>query len=64
MQLMRLRFTATAATETVAFIGTDLVGGDNTVFIDNVQIALSTLSTVPASNLSCERFDKPPGHRC
>ena len=31
-------FTATAATETVAFVGTDLAGGDNTVFIDNVQI--------------------------
>jgi hypothetical protein len=31
-------FTATAATETVAFVGTDLAGGDNTVFIDSVRI--------------------------
>lgn len=31
-------FTATAATQTVAFVGTDLAGGDNTVFIDNVRI--------------------------
>jgi hypothetical protein len=31
-------FTATAATQTVAFVGTDLTGGDNTVFIDNVRI--------------------------
>jgi hypothetical protein len=33
-------FTATAATETVAFVGTDLAGGDNTVFIDNVRITV------------------------
>lgn len=31
-------FTATAVTQTVAFVGTDLAGGDNTVFIDNVRI--------------------------
>jgi len=31
-------FTATAAAQTVAFVGTDLAGGDNTVFIDNVRI--------------------------
>ena len=31
-------FTAAAATNTVAFVGTDTKGGDNTVFIDNVQI--------------------------
>jgi hypothetical protein len=31
-------FTATAATQIVAFAGTDLAGGDNTVFIDNVRI--------------------------
>jgi hypothetical protein len=31
-------FAATAATETVAFVGTDLATGDNTVFIDNVRI--------------------------
>jgi len=31
-------FTATAATENVAFAGTDLAGGDNTIFIDDVRI--------------------------
>lgn len=31
-------FAAAAATQTVAFVGTDLGGGDNTVFIDNVRI--------------------------
>jgi len=36
-------FTATATTETVAFVGTDLAGGDNTIFIDDVQITASTL---------------------
>jgi hypothetical protein len=46
-------FTATAATETVAFVGTDLAGGDNTVFIDNVQItsvsATVAISIAPAA---------------
>jgi hypothetical protein len=32
-------FTATAPMHTLAFIGTDLLGGDNTVFLDNVRIA-------------------------
>jgi hypothetical protein len=31
-------FTATAATQTLSFVGTDLAGGDNTVFLDNVRI--------------------------
>jgi hypothetical protein len=31
-------FTATADTHTLSFVGTNLQGGDNTVFIDNVQI--------------------------
>jgi hypothetical protein len=39
-------FTATAATHTLAFVGTDLPGGDNTVFLDNVRIALSPSLTV------------------
>jgi len=34
-------FTATATSHTLAFNGTDLNGGDNTVFIDNVRIAPS-----------------------
>jgi hypothetical protein len=43
-------FTATAATHTLSFVGTDLVGGDNTVFIDNVRITplLLTLSNSPS----------------
>lgn len=36
-------FTATAATQTVAFVGTDLAGGDNTVFIDSVRITTSPI---------------------
>jgi hypothetical protein len=36
-------FTATTATQTVAFVGTNLQGGDNTVFIDNVQITASPI---------------------
>jgi hypothetical protein len=39
-------FTATAATHTLAFAGTDLVGGDNTVFLDNVRIVPSPSLTV------------------
>ena len=31
-------FTASAAMHTLSFVGTDLAGGDNTVFIDNVSI--------------------------
>lgn len=31
-------FVATATTHVLAFVGTDLAGGDNTVFIDNVRI--------------------------
>lgn len=40
-------FTATAATETLAFVGTDLNGGDNTIFIDDVQIIQGTFASVP-----------------
>jgi alpha-L-rhamnosidase len=54
-------FTATATTETVAFVGTDLAGGDNTVFIDNVSIASSTLSPLTAGNLTCEHLPNPLG---
>jgi hypothetical protein len=41
-------FTASAAIHTLSFIGTDLAGGDNTVFIDNVRISPS-LHPLPAS---------------
>jgi autotransporter-associated beta strand protein len=42
-------FGATAATETLAFVGTDLSGSDSTIFIDDVQIAVSgfTVSPIP-----------------
>ncbi len=33
-------FVATATTHTLSFVGTDLAGGDNTVFLDNVQISI------------------------
>ncbi|RYD67244.1 MAG: DUF642 domain-containing protein, partial [Verrucomicrobiaceae bacterium] len=35
-------FTATAAFHTIAFVGTNTAGGDNTVFIDNVQILIAS----------------------
>jgi hypothetical protein len=41
-------FTASAFTHTLSFVGTDLAGGDNTVFLDNVQISPS-ISQVPPS---------------
>ena len=40
-------FVATAASETVAFVGTDSAGGDNTVFIDDVQIGITGLTASP-----------------
>jgi hypothetical protein len=45
-------FTATAATETLAFVGTDLAGGDNTIFIDNVAIALPIQPVNPIVTLT------------
>lgn len=44
-------FTATAAYHTLSFVGTNLNGGDNTIFIDDVQISSAT-PAVP--NLSFE----------
>ena len=41
-------FTATAVTHTLSYVGTDLAGGDNTMFIDNVIIT-PALNPVPAS---------------
>lgn len=41
-------FTAAAAAHTLAFVGSNLQGGDNTVFLDNVRITLApSLSSVP-----------------
>lgn len=44
-------FVATAALHTLSFVGTDLAGGDNTVFLDNVQI---TIAPPAVSNFSFE----------
>ncbi|HEX9045691.1 MAG TPA: family 78 glycoside hydrolase catalytic domain [Verrucomicrobiae bacterium] len=52
-------FTATAATHTVSFVGTDLVGGDNTVFLDNVRIAPAP--TVSAVQLGMQLTNPPAG---
>jgi hypothetical protein len=46
-------FTATAATETVAFVGTDLAGGDNTVFIDDVRITAPP--SLPAIDINIQQ---------
>lgn len=40
-------FTATTATEILRFVGTDLAGGDNTIFIDNVRVT-PVLAGTPA----------------
>ena len=52
-------FVATATSHSLAFVGTDLAGGDNTVFIDNVRItpsiqarAASVTLTSPVNNAS------------
>ena len=44
-------FTATAAAHTLAFVGTDLAGGDNTTFIDNVSFN-PPLSIIPTPDLT------------
>jgi len=40
-------FTASAPTHTLAFVGTDLHGGDNTVFLDNIQLTPAPSLTPP-----------------
>src|ERR1035441_5886735 len=47
-------FTATAATQTLSFVGTDLAGGNHTVFIDNVQIVSSGAASVTVTNFGFE----------
>ena len=47
-------FTAMASTETLAFVGTDLAGGDNTVFIDDVQMVSAEGGSVMLPNSSFE----------
>jgi fibronectin type 3 domain-containing protein len=41
-------FTASASTHVLAFVGTDIAGGDNSVFLDNVRIS-PPISQVPPS---------------
>lgn len=45
-------FVATAATHTLSFVGTDLAGGDNTVFLDNVSIIATLKPVTPAVSLT------------
>ena len=40
-------FTASAATHTLIFVGTDLHGNDNTVFLDNIQLTPEPSLTSP-----------------
>jgi hypothetical protein len=42
-------FTATATTHTLRFVGTDLHGGDNTVFLDNVRLTFVSPPAAPAA---------------
>lgn len=45
-------FTPASSTETLAFAGTDLVGGDNTVFLDNVRISAVSNSIAAPTGLN------------
>jgi len=47
-------FTATAPKQTLSFVGTDLAGGDNTVFIDNVHIVSAKGASVIVPNSGFE----------
>lgn len=47
-------FTATASAQTLSFVGTDLARGDNTVFIDNVQMVSAGGTPVTVPNYSFE----------
>jgi autotransporter-associated beta strand protein len=50
--LYKASFTATAASQTLAFVGTDLAGGDNTIFIDDVQIGVTGLTVSPSPQVT------------
>ena len=45
-------FTATLATHTLSFAGTDLATGDNTVFIDNVRVSPALFPQAPVVTLT------------
>ena len=55
-------FTATGAAHTLSFVGTDLAGGDNTVFLDNVQIVSSGGAPVTVPNFGFETPSVGNGH--
>lgn len=44
-----INFTATAATHTLRFVGTDIHGGDNTLLIDNVRLTFVSPPVAPAA---------------
>jgi autotransporter-associated beta strand protein len=50
--LYKASFTATAAAQTIGFVGTDTAGGDNTVFIDDVQIGVTGLTVSPSPQVA------------
>jgi len=45
-------FTATGTTHTLKFVGTDVHGGDNTVFLDNVRLTFVAPPPVPPAPLN------------
>jgi hypothetical protein len=45
-------FTATGTTHTLKFVGTDVHGGDNTVFLDNVRVTFVAPPPVPPAPLN------------
>lgn len=50
-------FTVTAGTHTITFKGLDTNGGDNTAFIDNVQLQLAA---IPANQIAAAGIHTPP----
>jgi hypothetical protein len=54
-------FTATATTHTLSFAGTDLLGGDNTVFLDNVRVA--PVPSLAAVQLDLQMTKLPAGNQ-
>ena len=55
-------FVSTGATQTLSFVGTDLNGGDNTIFIDNVRLAsVSSLVVSPGNGLATLVWPMTPG---
>lgn len=55
-------FKATGTTQTLSFVGTDLTGGDNTVFLDHVQIAPEKGTSVTVPNPDFETPGLGVGH--